>query len=257
MALSKERQTNLWASRAPEYLEQDPEYKSTLRCRICGKTWHSKYHWALKHVEREHGYDIWLQKPVLPALRKKGTTMAAAKTKKKSGAGADLLDIYEIAKKLGLPDYSDFEENNNEYVWESGNAYHQQAIADGASEEEAEEKRYRGEEEAQKELFSNWSGAVMRAAEEIWGFHHLKIDKASAFVSDVDYYIEPVHGKTWYDVAAEIARTINGVGLAHVPVEDYRRNSRQWVMKHLGSMQVQPEVYGTASAERIYEQSFR
>lgn len=164
------------------------------------------------------------------------------------------LDIHEIAKKLELPEFSDFEENNNEYVWEAGNAYHQQAIADGLSEDEAEAKRTKGEDEAGLELWRNWTGAVMRAAEEIWGFHHLRLDESS---NDPAYHVGPKPGKTWHDVAHEIAITINGVGMVEVPAEDYARAPRKWVLEHLGAMKYQPDVYGTASAQRIYEGSFR
>jgi hypothetical protein len=81
--------------------------------------------------------------------------------------------------------------------------------------------------------------------------------KMSQLVSDVDYFISPAHGKTWHDVARQIAITINGVGSVEVSAEEYARSPRKWVLEHLGAMKYQPDVYGTASATRIYEQSFR
>src|SRR3990167_7158337 len=193
--------------------------------------------------------------------------MATVKAKKETGIK---LLIYAIAEKLALPDYSAIEETNADNISEQGyyaSKAEREEIAqweEGLSEEEIEERaekaRYKAEEEAQKDLFRQCIGAVLRAAEEIWGFHHLDIREGRLRVGEprlARLVVTPKSGKSWYDVAAEIARTINGVGLTHVPAEDYRRNPRKWGGEHLKSMQVQPEVYGGPSAERIYESSFR
>jgi len=190
--------------------------------------------------------------------------MAAAKTKKKETVVK--LDIHEIAKKLGLPEFSNFEENNIEYiseaggyasseVWENARQANPDLVEaeEGQTAVDADRAREKAEQRAGDELYRNWSNAVERAADEIWGFHHLYVNETAKG----GYQVLPKAGKDWHDVARQIAITINGVGLTDVPAEDYARNPKKFVLEHLGSMQMQPEVYGTVSAQRIYEGSFR
>lgn len=190
--------------------------------------------------------------------------MPKTKTSFKQPRGAIKLTIYELAEMLGLPDYSTVEEQNVDAISEQGYyadkaereeiARWESELSEEEIEARAEKARYKAEEEAQKDLFSQWVGGVDAAAETIWGFHGFDIQSRHA---DTARIVTPARGETWASVAAKIAQTINGVGLTYVEPEEYSRAPKKWVAEHLGSMQVQPEVYGTASAERIYEASFR
>lgn len=193
----------------------------------------------------------------------RGGSMAAAKTAFKQPKDAIKLTIYELQKKLELPEYDDLYERNVDYISEAGSGWaaekreelaEDEDISEEAREEEIEMAQQKGEQEAEKELFSNWYGAVEHAAEEIWGFHGLDIRTGHAGTA---FIVTPKVGKTWHDVARQIAITINGVGMVEVSAEEYARSPRKWVLEHLGAMKYQPDVYGTASATRIYENSFR
>lgn len=194
--------------------------------------------------------------------------MAAAKTAfKQSSKGEIKLTIYELQKKLELPEYDDLYENNVDYISEAG-GYASSEVWENARRDnpdlvEAEEgqvavdadrAREKAEMVAGDELFRTWYGAVERAAEQIWGFHGLDIRSGHAGTA---FLVKPATGKTWHDVARQIAITINGVGMVEVSAEEYAKNPRTWVLNHLGAMKYQPDVYGTASAQRIYESSFR
>lgn len=104
------------------------------------------------------------------------------------------------------------------------------------------------------------------AANEIFEAHHLElVPVKKGERTPFEYRIKPVEGKTWEDAAYAIRETIHGVGIFDIPVErgDFGKiefegePARQWVLTRKHHMAYYPEVYGTASAERIYERSWR
>ena len=170
---------------------------------------------------------------------------------------SDKIDLDRLAAMFKLPDWDGVLEANTDYVWENEKTAVRQA-EEGTSEKEIEKIREEAQIEAQDEVYSNYHGAVMRAAEEIFGEHHLDlvpVRKGERY--PFEYRIEPSSGKTWKDAARQLATTINGVGLTYEDPSEYTKAPKQYVLSRLGWVRSFPEVYGTPSAARIYESSWR
>lgn len=179
--------------------------------------------------------------------------MAKAKAK----AAKDVIDVDRLVRMLDLPAWDDVNETNVDYIGGARVAVYDEAIKEGLSEEEAEDRSLKAEQEAGDEVYRNWHGAVTSAADELFGHHHLElVPVRKAERTPFEYTVEPVAGKTWADAARELATTINGVGMVSVSAEEYARSPRRFVLEHLGSIAYYPDVYGTASASRIYERSW-
>lgn len=166
---------------------------------------------------------------------------------------SDTLTVDRLADMFDLPEWDRIEELNVEYVGEAGYAARREAEAEGEDDELKLERIAEEAENAERgELYDRWAGAVVGAAEAIFGRHHLSLKLARPL--SYDYAIVP--RRTWLDAARAIAATINGVGLVHVPREDYSRAPQKFVLSHLGAVRHQPEVYGDTSAKRLFEMSF-
>ena len=172
--------------------------------------------------------------------------MAEAKTTTRT------FDHDQLAKMFGLPDWDRVLELNIDYVDQARSDVRAQELADGASEDEAEDVAENAEREAGDEVYRNWSQAVLAAAEELFGAHHLQLVQVGK--RGGLYRVADIDG--WPRAARAIARTIDGVGLVSVAPSDLRA-PRRFVMGHLGAVRHYPEVYGTASAKRIYERAWR
>jgi len=169
----------------------------------------------------------------------------------------DRIDVDRIAKMFGLPDYDKVQESNIEYLSQAYEPALREAKEEGLSDTKAEERAQKAEEAAQDELYRTWHSAVMAAADRIFEAHALYLMPARAGErTPYEYVIRPDQGKTWDDAARKIAATIEGVGMFEIPVEDLRA-AKKFVLSHLGHMSSYPEVYGTSSASRIYESSWR
>lgn len=170
----------------------------------------------------------------------------------------DRIDIYQLAGMFKLPNWNDIEENNFEYVHGAGHSAAMQAKEGGETEKQIEKTRNKAEEDAHEEIYRNYHASVMSAADELFGLHHLElvpIRKNDRY--PFEYRIEPASGKTWSDAAKQLATTINGVGLTYEDPSEYGKTPKKYVLSRIGWVSQYPEVYGTASAKRIYERSWR
>src|SRR5437867_12971863 len=116
----------------------------------------------------------------------------------------DKIDLERLAKMFDLPEWNDTLENNVEYISEAGAAGAREAGED-ATEAEIEKAREKFEEAASDEIWHNYHGAVTRAAEELFGHHHLElvpVKKEERY--PFEFRIEPVSGKTWKDAAKQL-----------------------------------------------------
>jgi hypothetical protein len=83
---------------------------------------------------------------------------------------SDKINVNQIAALLKLPEYDSVHESNIDgYIGEAGSAAYGQALAGGATEEEAEEADMKAQEEADAELFHQWHGGVMHARSAVLG----------------------------------------------------------------------------------------
>lgn len=176
------------------------------------------------------------------------------------------IDLNRVAKLLDLTPYDDLRENNIDYLGDAQMAGREEALKDGATEADAEQAGYKAEEAAEAELYHNWHGAIERAAEELFGAHHLYLmPRRKGERYPFEYYLRPIRNatkKTWEDAAEAIRRTISGVGtFEFANLQEFLSSgpwtARQAVEKHLHWIAYYPDVYGTASAQRIFEASFR
>ena len=176
---------------------------------------------------------------------------------------SDKINVDEIAKLFGLPEYSEFSERNIDNTGEVGYFARKEALAQGASEEEADEADIKAQEGAEAELFHQWHDGVMAAAESLFEKHGLTLEPRPVNKTDrYPYEYKVVPEESWEKALVPIIETVNGVGMFHFSgVKEFLRSGpytpREGVLTHLHWIKSYPEVYGDTSARRIYERSFR
>lgn len=160
--------------------------------------------------------------------------------------------IDQIADDLGLPAWDDIREQNFDYI-----ASHGDGIED-------EDERAEAEERADTELFATWYDAVLAAASALYEDHGLKLEPVAKNLPEChrSYELKIVPVVSWMDAADHIRDTINGDGFFYTEsvrafLESGPYTARQAVLSHLHWIKKRPEVYGTASAQRIYERSWK
>lgn len=185
--------------------------------------------------------------------RRSHSTRSANKAKRSHATKktSDKINIDQLAKMLGLPDWEDVDERNQDY-------YHE--MARGAEDEEAEMK---AQEEAQSELYGQWYDAVERVGENLFGEHGLELSQTGKQgTPSRRYEFKVVPTNSWNDAANKIRETINGVGDFHFDdlAEFLRVNSstaRQAVLSHLGYIRDYPAVYGGSGPRQMYDAAIR
>jgi len=174
---------------------------------------------------------------------------------------SDKIDADELAKMFDLPTYDDLHEHNLDYIWETGNYAYKEALDDDASEEEAEAARDKAEQEADQELFENWHGALMSAADYLFEEHGLTLVPMRSG-EDYPFEFRVAPETSWEDAAHKIVETINGVGYFHFDsLRDFLDSGpytpRAATLEHLHYINRFPEVYGGHSARSIFDRHFR
>jgi len=172
-------------------------------------------------------------------------------------------NIVKLAELFGITSLDDLEARNDDYFGDFFVAARDEALKEGATETEADEAGFKADGEARDELYQQWHNGVTSAVEELFGRHHLEVvGRRKAERYPFEFVVRPVAGKTWADAADEIRVTINGVG--YFEFRDLREflDSGPWTAKqavegHLHWIKDYSEVYGTDSAQRIYERAFR
>lgn len=172
----------------------------------------------------------------------------------------DKLNIDAIASMFRLPEWSDFEERNQDNIREHGSYAYRSALDDGKRESAAEKARDKAERQARDDYYHAWYDGVMGAAEEAFEVHGLELVPAPGRRKSPRPYSYKVEPRTsWRDAAEQIIETINGVGMFHFSgVADLRRSGpyksdREAVLVHLGHIPSAAEVYGNPRADRIFD----
>lgn len=174
---------------------------------------------------------------------KGGSKTRAPKTARSSSKKSTTkIDVDQIVKMFGLPEWNDVDEMNQHYYWEA---------ARGAEDEEA------AEQEVRDELYRKWYDAVTGVAEQLFGDHGLEIE-ATGKDPRLPYYYKIVPKKDWGDAANKIRRTMSGVGYFSFDtlkefLDSGPYTAQQAVLSHLGTIAEYPEVYGSSSARRMYD----
>jgi hypothetical protein len=174
-----------------------------------------------------------------------------AKTKTDRDKTSDKINIDQIAKLLGLPDWDRIDDLNQSHYWEMS-----QGVAD-------EEEQLDAERAAQDDVYNQWYDAVEHTADNLFGEHGLEIKptgKQGTEKRRYDFKIVPQN--SWNDAADKIRETINGVGDFHFDnLTEFLRSgpytARQAVLSHLGYIKRYPAVFGGLGPNQMYEQAWR
>lgn len=167
-------------------------------------------------------------------------------------------NIDEIAALLKLPKYEEVHENNLDYISETakyqvGGEVDWTNLSEEFMEAEAEIEN--------EEIFKPWHRGVMAAADDLFERHGLVLSphgrvppKALPF----EYKVTPVD--SWLTAASAIMATITGYGMFDYPsVQDFIDSGpytpKAAVLSHLGWVKEYPGIYGSASAQTLFERA--
>lgn len=196
------------------------------------------------------------------ATRSNPSTKARSKS-------ADHVTFDELAKDFGLITYDDamekgYFDDDATYGWA-----HENALRDGASEEEAEEAALAAEMEASNEAHAKWYDATEQAITETLEHGGLAMvttqrkPKGHSGRAFRPYEFKIVPEKSWQDAAKKIVEVINGVGyfefgsVAELVRSGPYKSVKDAVLKHYHWLKDYGAVYGDDSPTRIYERAMR
>lgn len=176
---------------------------------------------------------------------------------------SDKINIDELAKLFDLTEWDKIEEMNDHYLHEIQSQAEQQAEANDEDPEDAGTAAF---QEAQTDLFNNWYDAIEYVAGGLFKEHGLEL-LAMRHTRKVNknyrpYELKIVPQRSWTDAANRLRETINGVGDFHFhSLRDFLDSgpytARQAVLAHLSYVRRYPDVYGTPSAQRLYEYAWK
>lgn len=172
----------------------------------------------------------------------------------------DKISMEQLAKDFGLPSWERLEELNEDYTGEAFVAAQKEALADGQSEEDAEEAGMDAEQVVRDELFGKWHDGVISAVGDLFAEHGLELTSASKGEYPFEYRVTPT--TSWEDAALKIMTTINGVGQFEFNnlrefLDSGPYTPRQAVLSHLHWIKDWPEVYGERSARDRFDRAWR
>jgi hypothetical protein len=169
---------------------------------------------------------------------------------------SDKITIDQLATMFNLPDWERIDEMNQQHYWE---------MAKGAEDEEAQIEVERA---AQDDVYAQWYDAVEHAASNLFEQHGLELQPAGKWHPSTyaktkaerrPRQMKIVPSTSWDAAANKIRETLNGVGYFHFDnLAEFLKSgpytARQAVLSHLGTIRDYPAVYGSSSAQRMYEQ---
>lgn len=166
------------------------------------------------------------------------------------------INVDQLAESLGLTAWDDLREMNVDYVASAG---------DGI---EDEDERSEAEYRLEGELYNSWHDAVTSAAESLYGEHGLELApikfrrKVPEGTRPYEFRIVPKI--SWPDAADKIRNTIEGDGILGYYIDGLKGflrsgpyTARSAVLAHLHWIKKYPAVYGTASADTLYQRHWR
>lgn len=164
----------------------------------------------------------------------------------------------EIAKFLDVQGIEELNEQNWEYFSDIRNQVEKEAINDGYSQEEAEQKGYDAEEKVSERMYKGWKSSLEETMEYLLEHHNLSFEiiKKNKYETGIK-----IISSDWQASARKILDTINGVGMFYADTlkEFYEttsvRSYKELVLSHLHWILSYPEVYGKMSPQRYFEGS--
>ena len=164
----------------------------------------------------------------------------------------DLLDKMSMDRIWGL---TEWDEENIDSFSELYSYEYKQAIDEGFTDEEAEEKGREAEDEARHEAYEEYQKKVFQAINYLLRYADLELVKGKKY----KYYIAPIKGTSWEGAASKMAEVISGYGTFQYnngqelkDVGPYKTYSKA-VMVHLHWLKHGPEIYGDKSYDYIMQ----
>jgi len=186
--------------------------------------------------------------------------MASKKTSNK-------FDLNRLSDLLGVTTPDDYLDKLDSYGNDEAYSYaYKEAIADGKTEEEAEEAAMAAEGEIRDEAWRKYTDAVQAVADDLFEKHNLTLvpvkfkRKVPPGTRPWEYTVEPT--KSWEDAAGQLITTINGVGqFEFASVKDFLDSgpytARGAVLGHLHWIRRYPDVYGDRGIQDRIDRSLR
>lgn len=165
---------------------------------------------------------------------------------------SDTLEALIKVMEIDLPTVEEVDEYNLDYCCEVMSAAKEQAIKDGYTDEEAEEKALEAEGEEMNRIYKEYSSAVLKTLNYLFEFHELELTQLNKH-----YWL--VAKKSWKEAADKVAITITGYGMFEYnsgkelrDIGPYK-NYCEAIIKHLHWLRYYPDIYGVTGYRRIYE----
>lgn len=159
----------------------------------------------------------------------------------------------------------DLIEDNIETIFQSSEYAYNEAIEEGASEEEAEEAMQKAQGDREAEIVNAYVDSAVSTIEDQLSEHFAlnlievtKKDKKGKPTEERRWQIKPL--RTWKESLKLIVETINGVGYFHFnSVREFLDSGpyteREGCLTHLHYLAQHGDVYGGQSLERQFERS--
>lgn len=164
----------------------------------------------------------------------------------------ETLNMFIRAMSLDIWTSEEMDENNLGNFSGVYDSVYKEAIDDGYTDEEAEEKGREAEDNEYSVLFKDYTNSVERVIRYLFNFHDLELVERKN-----RYYIEPL--KSWKQSAEKVKETINGYGTFYFSsVKEFKetgpyKNYCEAVISHIHWLKYYPEVYGARGYRSVYE----
>lgn len=177
--------------------------------------------------------------------------------KKKLRALKSIITLDEVCRLFSVETIESFQDRligNGDGVY---HAVYTDAIREGLSEKDAEERASKAETDEIDERIRNYRNAVVAVAEKLFGEHNLLLEEIPKTGT---YRVIPK--ESWKDSARQIMETVNGVGMFYFSsVKEFCDSGpytpRQATLTHLHHIRSWGEVYGGGKASTMVDNRLR
>lgn len=169
-----------------------------------------------------------------------------------------VISLDELCKLFKVETMEDFQDRIGGTIDSCYGAVYDDAIKEGCSEEEAEDRAREAESDELDTALKDYKNAVISVANKLFGEHNLTLDEMKSGVCR--YAITPKI--SWDESASHIIGTINGIGMFYFRnVREFKNSGpytgRQSVLSHLHYIASWGEVYGGGKASAMIENKLR
>jgi hypothetical protein len=169
-----------------------------------------------------------------------------------------VITLNELCRAFHVETIDDFQERVTMNGDRTYGCVYRDALAEGASEEDAEKRALDAESEELGEACDRYRSAVLSVAEKLFKEHKLSLTEMKR--DRFRFRVTP--DETWRDAAREIIQTINGVGMFRFESVREFCASGPWtpkeaVLGHLHWIADWPDVYEGTKARSMVDRALR